>query len=144
MTKVPKVTDNGRKSMEELQEMFDKVVVRYFPGTATGTDEKTGEEITRETMKTVVALVLGNEVHVGISKWSNRGLEYSKTAGRARAAGRAEIAFNTSKNLETPRKSHIDHTTNENLSYTFHLENPTVKNVVCALIGVEELNNELV
>lgn len=133
-----KVTSNGRRSLQELQEMFDKVIIRYIPGKS---KDDTGVE--KETVKTIVALVMGNDVHVGVSKWSNRGLEYSKTSGRARAAGRAEIAFNIFKNIETPRKSHIDHTTNEALSYSIKVDNTSVKNIVNTIIGVEDLNREL-
>lgn len=133
-----RVTDNGRKSLTELQEMFDKVIIRYFPGTAV--DEKTGEE--REVVKTMVALVNGTTVHFGVSKWSNRGLRYSKTKGRAMAMGRAEIAFLNFKDVETPREAHYKGV--DPLAYTTNVADPTVKNIISAFFGVEELNNDLV
>lgn len=133
-----KVTDNGRKSLNELQEMFDKVIIRYFPGTVI--DEKTGEE--REVVKTMVALVNGTNVHFGVSKWSNRGLKYSKTKGRAMAMGRAEIAFNNFKELENPREAHYSGV--DPLAYTTTINDPTVKNIISTFFGVEELNNDLV
>lgn len=133
-----RVTDNGRKSLPELQEMFDKVIIRYFPGTAV--DKKSGEE--KEVIKTMVALVSGTTVHFGVSKWSNRGFRYSKTKGRAMAMGRAEIAFNNHKEVERPREAHYSGV--DTLAYTITVQDPTVKNIIGAFFGVEELNNDLV
>lgn len=133
-----KVVNNGRKSLLELNEMFDKVIIRYFPGTSI--DEKTGEE--RETMKTMVALVDGTKVHIGVAKWSNRGFRYCKTRGRAMAMGRAEIAFNHFHNKESTRDAYTAGI--DPLSYTTVVEEPTVKNIIKSFFAVEELNNDLV
>lgn len=132
-----RVRDNGRKSLAELREMFDKVIIRYFPSTVT---DKHGNE--KEVVKTMVALVDGTNVHFGVSKWSNRGLQYSKTKGRAIAMGRAEIAFNVSCGEEHQRPAHIVGV--DPLSYSVVVEDPTVKNIVRTFFGVEELNRELV
>lgn len=133
-----RVTDNGRKSLPELNEMFDKVIIRYYPSTSI---EKDGAD--KETIKTIVALVNGNTVHVGVSKWSNRGLQYSKTKGRAMAMGRAEIAFNNSKKIEGVREAHYSGI--DPLAYTTTISGePTLRNIIDSLIAVEELNNDLV
>lgn len=132
-----RVTDNGRKSLEELKEMFDKVIIKYYPGTDV---DKYGDE--RDTMKTVVALVAGNTVHVGVSKWSNRGLLYSKTKGRAMAMGRAEIAFNNFRNIESPREAHYEGASRLAYSTTVSGE-PTPRNVIGALVAIEKLNEDL-
>lgn len=133
-----RVIDNGRKSLDELNEIFDKVVIRYYPGIAV---DKNGVE--RETVKTIVALVLGKTMHIGVSKWSNRGYQYSKTRGRLTAMGRAEIAFNNFKKIENVREAH--YTGLDPLAYTTELPNePTLHNIVNSLIAVEELNNDLV
>lgn len=132
-----KVTDNGRKSLAELNEMFDKVIIRYFHSTIT---DKCGEE--KEVVKTMVALVDGTQVHFGVSKWSNRGFMYSKTKGRAMAMGRAEIAFNAFKGLEHERQAHYSGA--DPLAYSVVVSDPTAKNIVSAFLGVEELNKDLV
>lgn len=130
--------NNGRKSLPELNEIFDKVIVRYHPSIAV---EKDGSK--KETIKTIVALVSGNTVYVGISKWSNRGFQYSKTKGRAMAMGRAEIAFNNSKSIEGIREAHYSGL--DPLAYTTTINGElTTRNIIESLIAVEELNNDLV
>ncbi len=133
-----KVTDNGRKSLPELRELFDRVIIRYYPGKDVG---KNGVE--RETMKTIVALLDGKNVHIGVSKWSNRGLLYSKTKGRAMAMGRAEIAFNSYKSIESPRDAH--RCGNDLLAYTVPVEGEaTVHNIIKSFKSVErELDKDL-
>lgn len=133
-----RVTNNGRKTLPELNEMFDKVVVRYYPTTVF---DKTG--VKRDAIKTIVALVMGNTIHVGVSKWSNRGYQYSKTKGRAMAMGRAEIAFNNHKDIEHPREAHYSGA--DPLAYTAAINGePTLRNIVDSLIAVEELNKDLI
>ena len=126
-----KVTNNGRKSLPELNEMFDKVIIRYFTNTVTDK-----HNVEKEVVKTMVALVSGINVHIGVSKWSNRGLLYSKTKGRAIAMGRAEIAFNNYKSTETPREAHYSGT--DPLAYSAVIKDPTVKNIVQSFLAVED------
>ncbi len=133
-----KVTENGRKNLPELNEMFDKVLIRYYNNTVV---DKQGND--KETVKTMVILVSSNIVHVGVSKWSNRGFQYSKTKGRAMAMGRAEIAFNNYEKSERQRDAH--HTGLDPLAYTAVITGePTVRNILESLVAVEELNKDLV
>jgi len=132
-----KVVDNGRMSLTELNEIFDKVIIRYFHEEIT---DKQGNK--KDVVKTMVALVNGTNVHIGVSKWSNRGFLYSKTKGRAMAMGRAEIAFNNFQSIESPREAHYSGI--DPLAYSTTVLEPTTKNIIQSFLAVEELNNDLV
>lgn len=74
-------TNNGRSSLEELKKKYDKVLVVHRQA-----------ELSSPTGRTTVLLVSGDNVFVGVAKFSNRGDTYSRPHGRIIAQGRAELA----------------------------------------------------
>lgn len=72
-------TDNGRHSFTDLKSLYDKVFIKHQKN-----EDGSG--------RTTVLLVKGNNIYVGVSKFSNRGDSYSRTHGRLIAQGRAELA----------------------------------------------------
>ena len=70
---------NGRKSYEQLQEQYEKFIIRH----------NLNED---GTARTTCLLVREGNVFVGVAKFSNRTFHYNKKKGRAIAQGRAEHA----------------------------------------------------
>lgn len=91
----------------------------------------------RRTATTTCVLVDGNEVFIGVSKFSNRTFNFSKKKGRAIAQGRAEHAFNVFNGDATKRVSQEKR--REELSYIVigTSENP-VENILEGLLGKNE------
>jgi hypothetical protein len=118
-----KVTSNGRSTLSELQDKFNKVYIKYNKnqnGTAT----------------VIAALVSNNVVHIGISKFSNRTYNFSKSKGRAIALGRAELAYNIYKNIEFTRSS--KHKRRQELSFSIMATSDnSVENIVDAFVGIK-------
>ena len=100
-----KVTSNGRSTYDELRTAYDKVYVRH-------------QKNEDGTVKTVCVLVEGNNLHVGVSKFSNRTYSYNKKKGRLIAQGRAELAAAVSAGTETSRTT----PRRETLSFTVTCE----------------------
>ena len=87
-----KVTSNGRSSFPELKEKFEKVYLKY-------------DRNEDGTAKVTAAIVHDGIVHIGVSKFSNRTYNFSRTKGRAIALGRAELAANVFYGVESTRLS---------------------------------------
>lgn len=111
-----KVTSNGRLSYNELKAKFEKVFVTY-----THNEDGTG--------RTTALLIQDGVVHVGVSKFSNRTYQFSKSKGRNMALGRAELAANVFHGVEETRESKINR--REELSYSIQsTEDQTVDQIV--------------
>lgn len=116
-----RVTSNGRSSIPQLQEKFEKVYLKY-------------DRNEDGTAKVTAALVLDGVVHIGISKFSNRTFNFSKTKGRAMALGRAELAANVYYGTETLRYS--QNKRREELSFSIQTSPAnTVDNVLVSFLG---------
>lgn len=103
-----KVKDNGRSTLPQLNEKFDKVIIKYDY-------DKDG------TVKTTAFLVDNDDhgvIHIGVSKFSNRTFNFSKSKGRVIALGRAELSFNIYNDVEAVRLSKDNR--REELSYTIN------------------------
>ena len=115
------VTKNGRKDYKQLKESFEKVLVKHEYG-------KGGK------IRTVALLIQDGIVHVGVSKFSNRGNVFSKSRGSLTALGRAELAANIMNGDEVARKSKEKR--REELSYSlFSSKEKSVDNIVTSLLG---------
>lgn len=116
-----KVTSNGRSSYNDLKSKFEKVFVTYqFNNDGTG--------------RTTALLVQDGVVHVGVSKFSNRTYQFSKSKGRSMALGRAELAANVFHGVEETRLSKEGR--REELSYSVQSsEEQTVENIVSLYIN---------
>ena len=102
--------DNGRNTYEQLKSQFDRTLIRH-------------DRSDDGTARTTCLLVSGNNVYVGIAKFSNRTFNFSKKKGRAIAQGRAEHAFNVFTG-ETSRRTSQE-TRREQLSYTVSTNDST-------------------
>lgn len=115
------VEKNGRKNYSELKESFEKVIVKH--------EYQEGGRV-----RTTALLVQDGIVHVGISKFSNRGLTFSKSKGSQAALGRAELAANIMHGVETTRKSKAKR--REELSYSvFSSDEQSVDDIITSFIG---------
>lgn len=119
-----KVTSNGRSSLPQLREKFQKVYLKY---------DKNEDGTARVT----AALVRDGVVHIGISKFSNRTYNFSKTKGRAMALGRAELAANVFYQTELARTS--ANSRREELSFSIKTSNTdtTVDDVIQSFFGIK-------
>lgn len=110
------MTPSNRSTIQELRDNFDKVYIKYN----TNTDN---------TRAATVLLVNDGVVHVGVSKFCNRDISYSKKKGRTMALGRAEHAANVFYGLESVRESKSKR--REELSYSIlSTDETTVDNIV--------------
>lgn len=118
------IISNGRKSFSELKKSFEKVIVKH-------------EYLTGGQVRTTAILVQDGIVHVGISKFSNRGLTFSKSKGSFAALGRAELAANIMHGIEAPRKSKDKR--REELSFSvFSSEEISVDDIITSLTTVKK------
>jgi hypothetical protein len=116
-----KVTSNGRSTLPQLHEKFEKVYLKY---------DKTEDG----TAKVTAALVHDGIVHIGVSKFSNRTYNFSKTKGRAMALGRAELAANIFYGVETVRQSKEKR--REELSFSIKAtDQSSVDDIVTSFLG---------
>lgn len=116
-----KVTSNGRSSLPQLREKFEKVYLKY-------------DRYEDGTAKVTAALVFDGVVHVGVSKFSNRTYNFSKTKGRAMALGRAELAANVYHGVETLRQS--QNSRREELSFSILTSSAnTTENILSSVLG---------
>lgn len=110
------ITKNGRKDYSTLKKSFERVLVKHEYG-------KGGQ------IRTTALLVQDGIVHVGVSKFSNRGLQFSKSKGSLTALGRAELAANILHGVETVRQSKEKR--REELSYSLiSTDENSVSNIV--------------
>lgn len=115
------ITKNGRKDYKQLKDTFEKVLVKH-------------EYQVGGTVRTTALLVQDGIVHVGISKFSNRGNTFSKSRGSQTALGRAELAANVVHGVELARKSKEKR--REELSYSIiSTEENTVDNILVSFLG---------
>ena len=101
-----KIKSNGRSTLPQLNEKFDKVIIKYDY-------DKDG------TVKTTALLIDNDDhgiLHIGVSKFSNRTFNFSKSKGRIMALGRAELSYNIYNNIEAVRLSKDSR--REELSYS--------------------------
>lgn len=118
-----KVTSNGRSTLPQLQEKFEKVYLKY-------------ERSEEGTAQVTAALVHDDVVHIGVSKFSNRTYNFSKTKGRAMALGRAELAANIFYGVETTRQSKEKR--REELSFSIKATTDNaVDNIITAFLGIK-------
>ena len=97
-------TSNGRSTLEELKKKYDKVLVVHKQS-----------EPSSPTGRTTVLLVSGDNVFVGVAKFSNRGDTFSRPHGRIIAQGRAELAASVFNGDSQERESNTKR--REELSY---------------------------
>ena len=118
-----RVTSNGRSTLPQLHEKFEKVYIKY--------------DRAENGPATVTALLVnGGNVHVGVSKFSNRTFNFSKTKGRAMALGRAELAANIFNGTETIRES--KNKRREELSFSIKTENQQqLQSTITSLTGIQ-------
>jgi hypothetical protein len=122
------VLKNGRKDYSELKKSFEKVLVQHEY-------QKGG------TVRTTALLVQDGIVHVGVSKFSNRGNVFSKSKGSQAALGRAELAANIMHGVETPRKSKEKR--REELSYSLFSSNEkSVDSIIASFITTPKASQE--
>jgi hypothetical protein len=115
-----KVTNNGRSSVQDLKKKYKSVFLNY-------------KKYEDGTVRTTAFLVSENAVHVGVSKFSNRGDQFNKSRGRYMALGRAEYAANVFEGSESQRGSHT--TRREELCFTIVAKDgQTVDSIVESLI----------
>ena len=110
--------------MLSLKKSFEKVLVKheYQPG---------------GTVRTTALLVQDGIVHVGVSKFSNRGNVFSKSKGSQAALGRAELAANIMHGVESQRKSKEKR--REELSYSlFSSDDNSVDNIIATFVTSQE------
>ena len=118
-----KVTSNGRSTLPQLHEKFEKVYIKY-------------DRNEDGTAKVTAALINDGVVHIGISKFSNRTYNFSKTKGRAMALGRAELAANVFYGVETSRSS--KNARREELSFSVHSSSETTPtDIVTSFLGIQ-------
>ena len=119
-----KVTGNGRQSYPELRKSFEKVHVKY-------------DKHEDGTVRTTGILVRDGVVHVGVSLFSNRTYQFSKSKGRNMALGRAEHAANVFHGIETVRESKEKR--REELSYSIiSTEDKTVDAIITEFLGTQQ------
>ena len=122
--KTTKVSDNGRKSYPELKESFEKVIVKH-------------QHFNGGTARTTAILVQDGIVHVGVSKYSNRTFQFSKSKGQNAALGRAEHSANVFHGVEKARVSKDKR--REELSFSIvATEGNSVDDIIISLIGTKK------
>lgn len=117
------ITKNGRKDYLTLKKSFERVIVKHEYG-------KGG------TVRTTALLVQDGIVHVGVSKFSNRGLQFSKSKGSLTALGRAELAANILHGVEVVRKSKEKR--REELSYSLISTNENTVDNILTGFGIKQ------
>ena len=121
-----KITSNGRRSYAELKKSFEKVFVKY-------------DKNTDGTVRTTGLLVRDGVVHVGVSLFSNRTYQFSKSKGRNMALGRAEHAANVFHGVETTRESKDRR--REELSYSIiSTEEKPVDTIIAEFLSTQQSN----
>ena len=117
-----KVTSNGRSTLPQLQEKFEKVYIKY-------------DRVLDGPAKVTVLLINDGVAHVGVSKFSNRTFNFSKTKGRSMALGRAELAANIFYGIETVRNSKGKR--REELSFSIQTSSQEeLEGVITSLTGI--------
>ena len=117
-----KVTSNGRSSLPVLQDKFEKVYLKY-------------DRYENGTARTTAILVNDGLVHVGISKFSNRTYNFSRTKSRSMALGRAEHAANIFYGIESVRESKEKR--REELSFSIQTSSQDeIEGVITSLTGI--------
>jgi hypothetical protein len=117
-----KVTSNGRSTLPELQEKFEKVYIKY-------------DRSEDGTARTTAILVNDGVAHVGVSKFSNRTFNFSRTKGRSMALGRAELSANIFYGLETQRESKLKR--REELSFSIQTNSQEeLEGVITSITGI--------
>ena len=115
---------NGRSTYEELKAKYKRVYIRHV-------HQDSG------TTKTICLLVNDGEVHVGLSKFSNRGATFHKRKGRIIAQGRAELAASVSTGETHARVG--TQKRREELSFTVNAsELSSVEEIIKNLLGTNE------
>lgn len=115
-----KITSNGRSTVVQLKKKFKSVFLNY-------------KKFEDGTVRTTAFLVGENFVHIGVSRFSNRGDSWNKSRGRQMALGRAEYAANVYAGTESLRDSHS--TRREELSFTIVAKgDQTVDSIVESLL----------
>lgn len=115
---------NGRRTYEQLRQEYERVYIRHQ-------QNKDG------TAKTSCLLVLENVVFIGVAKFSNRALSFSRKKGRVIAQGRAELAFDVFFGKTPPRASKEKR--REELSFTIKATtNNTVQDIIDSFLGRNE------